>query len=290
MKMRLCGFALIYHIRRGILGRWKWYMTAVIIFALQWLLARQGARLLAASGISEAEASYMDYVLFSFRGLAPRMNMAFDAHFDLPMPWICAFAGGLVSSLGYSGMDADGHAVQLAVRAGSRRLWWASMCLWCGVSAGAYLLLAYFTLFVLSLAAGVPLSLTMTNEFAALFLGAQYYTAGTVGIFAGLELGVIMPFLFLLFLNMLQLVLNLFCGRAGAFIACVAVLILSAYYSSGLAVGNYAIVMRSAYMIEDGFAAREGQAVYLMLIMLLCIVGLVRISRLDLLPRGRERG
>lgn len=177
MNIRLLHFQLLYDLRQGILARWKWYLIAVLIFALQWMTAYRSSLLLNNVDCSGSVGTYMDYVLFCFRGLAPKEANNFDNRFELPMLWICVFVGSLLSSLGYSGTDTNDYSIQIAVRVGSRKIWWFSKCLWCAFSTVFYFLAAYMTLAILCAIMRIPLSMSNTPELSSLFLSSERFIA-----------------------------------------------------------------------------------------------------------------
>lgn len=291
--MNICSlyFHLLYDLRQGILARWKWYLTAIPIFVLQWMTAYRYALLLNTVDCSGYVSTFMDYVLFCFRGLAPRIENSFDSRFELPILWICVFVGSLVSTLGYSGVETNSYSIQIAVRVGSRKTWWFSKCLWCIFSTFLYFFVAYLTIAILCIILKIPLSLSNTTEFSSLFLSSERFIAyQPISLAGNFQIGFIMPFLFALLLNLAQLTLSLFFSQAKSFLVCIVVLILSSYYSSNLAIGNYAMVMRSSYVIENGFNPHEGQVVIILLLLLLGAVGFKKINHFDFLPRSEERG
>lgn len=291
--MNICSlhFQLLYDLRQGILARWKWYLTAVLIFALQWMTAYRCVLLLKTADGAGPVGTYMDYVLFCFRGLAPKTASTFGNRFELPMLWICVFVGSLVSSLGYSGTDTNDYSIQIAVRVGSRKIWWFSKCLWCAFSTLLYFFAAYLTLAILCTIMKIPLSLSNTPEFSSPFLSSERFIAHQpISLAGNIQIGFVMPFLFAFLLNLIQLTLSLFFSQTRSFLVCIVVLILSAYYTSRFAIGNYAMVMRSSYVIEKGFNPQEGQVVIIFLFLLLGAVGFKKINHLDFLPRSKERG
>ena len=279
-----------HHIRSGILARWKWYMLSILIFGIQWGLAYQYFSQLKYIDTALPCATYMDYVLFFFRGLAPKAS-AIDQQFILPIPWICIFMGNLVCAIDYSGVNIDKHVIQIIIRSNSRKTWWFSRCVWCMLSTLFYYSIGYFTLIALCTFTKTQISLSATAELLPLFLGAdESIVRQPLSLLTNAQLGFIMPVLFSFSLNMMQLVLNLFTSQSRALVVCLSVLILSAYYTTDYAIGNYSIVMRSSCIVKNGFNPQVGQAVYLFLILILYSVGLLKAYHLDFLPNSKERG
>ena len=290
MNIRILQSYLMYDFRQGLVARWKWYLSAILIFAIQWVTAYKNVMLLEVYGYPSALGTYADYVLFSLRGVAPIPVDGLNSRIDLPVQWICIFVGSLVCAIGYSDMESNNYAIQITVRSKNWEVLWISKCLWCALSAAVYFLIGYLTLAALCLLERCPLTLMATPEFADLFFSSEQYIAfQAIPVIGIIKLGFLLPISFALLLNLMQITLNMFFNLAQSFVICVAALVFSACDMSKFLIGSYAMVMRSNYIIRNGFDSSNGLIIYMFLILLFTIVGLKRIKSIDYLPDLKER-
>lgn len=274
----------------GIGLRWRWYLIAMPIFSLNWILAYQSIYPMYKCGLVQDMGSYTDYVFYCFKGLAPIDLRSIGSRFVFPTIWACIYIAGLICSLGYSGLELDKYTIQIFARVGDRKSWWLSKCLWCVVSTLLYCAIGYCTLAILCAAFRIPISSTNTPDICQMILGSERINYKTLHTGISILLAYILPILVAICLNLLLLTLRLFISPALSFLGCVLVLIVSAYCKSELAIGNYAMIMRSNYVISDGIDPYIGLIILPGLVFLFVMVGIEQIDHMDFLAKAKEGG
>lgn len=272
---------VLYNIRRGILARWIHYLSAVVIFALLWVSTHSGMEMLDTPG------SLGDYLLVAFSGRQAPRGME---SVRIPAAWMCIFIGFLHSSLGFLEDSMNEYSIQICVRSHSRSCWWRTMYLWSVLSTLAYFLLALVTISLLTLFSGGKLSLVNSPDYALLQLycdGFKAYEPLSDG--QVLLMALVLPLAFAVVLELLQLCLSLFISPVQSFMVCIAMLIVSCYYSSPLSLGSYAMTMRSEYLVQEGLCPWLGLGLFSLLSAGLYLTGHLKAQRLDFMPRTKER-
>ncbi len=279
MRIRSFCMHFAYDMKRGIIRRWKWGFLPAIMFALIWLIAYQTKLTI---WETRPIGAYIDYILFCFKGRNPITSNALTQRFDLPIFWICIFMGALLVTASYSGTEIDNYSLQIIIRAGTRKAWWGSKCIWCVIATLCYFFSAYCTVALLCVSTGVPISLTNSIELSGSFLNVNL-AHHHIGVMDNIQIGFFLPVLFAVFLNLLQLTLNLFFSKMLSFLICIAFLILPSYYTSEFIIGNYAMAAKSNLIIENGLNPANGLFVLCIAVFMLVLTGLIRAEYIDFL-------
>ena len=279
MNYRFFAQQLASDCRRGLAARWKWYLMALLIFALQWIIAHQNFVFFYEQGAISSAGTSTDYLLYCFQGASPRIP---EKRFIVPTSWLCIFAGSLLSSLSYSGAEIDDYALHYLLRGGSKGTWWLSKCVWCLLSTVTYYAVGYCTILLLCVISGIPLS----EEITPLLSGEYFQNAFTGN--ARMLVAFVMPLLTMICLNAIQLTLSLFISPALSFLCCLVVLLLSSYYMSYFFIGNYAMALRSSYCLNDGIKPGPGIVMLPGITLLITAVGMNTVKYKDLLRRNKE--
>lgn len=279
MNYRFFAQQLASDCHRGLAARWKWYLTAALIFALLWVVAHQNFVYFHKQGAISSVGTSMDYLLYCFQGAKPRIP---GQRFIVPASWLCVFAGCLLSSLSYSGAEIDDYALHYLLRGGSKGIWWLSKCVWCLLSTLTYYAVGCCTVLLLCIISGIPLSEEITP-----FLSGDYFQNAFTGS-ALLSVVFIMPLLTMICLSVIQLTLSLLISPALSFLCCMVVLLLSAYYMSCFLICNYAMALRSSYCLRDGMKPGTGIVLLLGITLLITALGMKTVKYKDLLRRNKE--
>lgn len=279
-----------FDIETGILVRWKWYLISAFLFAVQWSIAHNDFNSLPIYFSNTSLATYMDYVFHCFKGMKPFQIITSQSHFIIPTEWTCVLLGSLVCSLGWSGIDVNAYTIQLLLRGNSRVKWWLSKCCCIAVSTLVYSLIGYVTILLLCIISSSDLSM-QTSIYSEISVSSSNICleCGQVTPQMSILIGIILPVLVMICLNLFQLVLRLYFVPAISFLCCLFSLIISAYFKSPLLIGNYAMVSRSNVVIADGVNPYIGLLFLLVLDFIIILVGLKRVLRFDFLIKEVEK-
>ena len=96
---------------------------------------------------------------------------------------------------------------------------------------------------------------------------------------------IIMPVVTALSLNFIQLCLSLFIDKVYSFMFVTFLLFESTYFKIPVAIGNFAMVKRSVYCIDEGMNVYRGLTLNCIIIISCIIVGFLRIRKYDILKR-----
>lgn len=261
-------FKLLGHdLRAGLLRRR--YLAVPLLFAVGCVLC--------ALRLPDLRGSWMDYLLFCFRGLPPMENAN---GFELPVGWFAIMGGSLYLQLDYLLNDLTEAGQQVIVRAVSRRSWYLSKCVWNLLTCGCVIAVGMVTALVFALLFGGSASLGNTPEVTMRTL--ECYVEAPLSVGQGLWIGAVLPYLAVASFSQLQMSLCLFCKPIISFLICVSGLVLSLLVCVPWLPANAAQTMRSSLL---GSQLQPGvlTAVCLILLLVSMIAGVVRFERMDLL-------
>ena len=191
---------------------------------------------------------------------------------------LCSFL-----TLDYPFHNLNGHGVQVVTRMRSRRVWWASKCIWVAVATLFYFILLYTVAAAFCIALGIPVTLgygTEVNEELLHILDMEPFGTGD----AVLVLCVL-PAATALAVNAVQLVLGFFLDRIYCFLATAALLFASAYFHTPFLIGNYAMVERSVFCTGKGPGPAACLAADLIVAAACVAAGFVWIQKYDIMKK-----
>jgi hypothetical protein len=235
-------------------------------------------------GELSATPTFMDHLVFCFRGMGPIAITEITEKVRIPVMWLMATGLCLLINFDYANEDISHFGQQILIRSERRVHWWISKCVWNIFSCLLYFVLIWITLGIFSLMAGAVPSLTITPEVSAVSL-SEVSTGSNIVITAyeSALTVVLLPFLTTLALSLLEMFFSLFVKPAISFLICFSLLIISAYINSPIAIGNYAMIMRSDILIEAGVNATIGIIINTILILFVTVAGCHVFSRQNIL-------
>lgn len=273
-----------YDMRAGILREYKKYAAALVLFLFQcvsFLRQQPGlAALYHGDGITVG-----DYFYYVFAGMSPFTPNGTTA-FRFPALWMLIMVLALFLVLYYPYYDLMGYGKQVLVYSRSRTGWWLSKCVWVTGSILLYFVLLWVVILGFSLVSHASLSLSVSPYMRGLdptltLLPEEYLAAGdTLGwTLVGMPLAVAVT------LGLVQMCLSLLIRPLYSFCGMIALLLASAYFLHPALPGNYAMALRSDYILPNGVSASTGAILCAGLSLLAIIVGAIVFSRYDILNK-----
>ncbi len=224
-------------------------------------------------------ANLLFYLFQGKEPFSPEMGNAFV----FPVVWLLLFLLPAYITLGYPFQNLTRQGIQVIMRIEKRKYWWLSKCAWVGCCTILYFALCYLAATLFCLVFGIDISFQYAEYVNAEMLDMQleHCTEGQV-----MMLVVILPVMTSLAINLLQLCLGFFFQRVYCFVIISVILFVSTYFHTPIAIGNFAMVKRSIYCVENGMNFTDGLLIDSMVIAASIIVGLVRINKYDILKKN----
>lgn len=231
----------------------------------------------------ELPGTWIDYLMYCFDGSElPDYNSGV-LYFAVPVLWLLSVGMCLFLNLDYFLQDLSLSGQQVLIRCGSRVKWFLSKAAWNLCSTVWYFLLIGAMALVFTLARGGALSTAPTGELAMRVLEIFDFEVIRLTAWQGFVICLLLPFLTVATLNMLEMALCLFLPPVVSFISCIAVLMLSVYVQSPFILGNGAMAMRSAYVIEGGVDPLWAGVTAVAILFVSVIAGALRFRQMDIL-------
>lgn len=187
------------------------------------------------------------YYLFAvtFQGISPYVPED-KLPFLFPAEWLIAVLPVLCYTLQYPVNDLSGFGKQILLRIADRKIWWYSKCIWLVSSLAVCSILYIILLFIVSFGFRFSFSTdyTQVEEILNLIpLNPQN----------NIEIQMVCQVFFsLLALCFLQMFFSLMMGTTYSFTFLMVLLLLSTYFMKSYLPGNYLMLIRSAYYMENG--------------------------------------
>lgn len=240
------------------------------------------------SGVGQLHLSYGDLLLYELGGILPMLQMP-EAGDVIPFPtlWLLIHIFISYTSLHFLQHDLSSGGIQVIVREKSKTLWLLSKYLWTGLSTTLLYIVAYLTLFLLTVLTGNAGGFSLNGD---LFLSS---TAEALPPIVRSETGlflsfVVMPCLVGVAISLVQMLLTLFMKPVIAFLATCSYYIAGIYYANPVMLSNYAMPVRSADIGVYNFDWCSGMILCAVLCIAAILAGIYRINHMDL-TTGRER-
>ena len=229
-----------------------------------------------------APLTITNLLFYLFQGKEPFSPELGNA-FVFPVVWLLIFLLSAYITLGYPFENLNEQGTQVLTRIQKRKIWWLSKCAWVGCCTILFFALCYLSVVLFCLVFGIDMSFEYAEYVNAEILGMQleHCTRGQV-----IMLVIILPVITSLTINILQLCMGFFFQRIYCFLFISVILFTSTYFQTPIAIGNFAMVKRSIYCIENGMSFADGLLVNTVIIATSIIFGGIRINRYDILKRN----
>lgn len=233
------------------------------------------------SGEQYRKATYMDYLFFLLGGMKeyhPGAGMVFI----FPIKWLILHLYLIYTTLYYPYKDlflSMGDVI--LVRGKSRRSWWRAKCVWNIL----FIVLAYMVIFattgIFCLVGGEVFSMDITPEIIEEFMNLEECKVAyslSLSVYT-----VFVPLFISMSISIFQMLLSLLVKPVFGFGIVSMILLTSAYIVNPFLIGNYAMPMRSTYVVESGFGIVQGILAALCLLLISIIVGEMIFRKYDIL-------
>lgn len=227
--------------------------------------------------LKDVFVTWGDLLLYMYGGMKEYIPMKGEP-FIFPAVWIMSFSLAAVCVLNYPFADMQYFGTQMMVRAGGRKIWWLSKCMW-NVLGTLYF---HFVLFILTLIAclvkGLPLNTDIHMVFVSRLFELKYTTGYRTASYIPVGVCILTVFIFIT-INLVQMSLSLYIRPVFSFLLILVYMIMSAYYLNPYMAGNYAMMLRGNWIYEGGIPIWHGYVLSIILVVVSVIAGLVRFDR-----------
>lgn len=226
------------------------------------------------------EITFADQILYLFCGI-PEYVPSKLVSFIIPVRWFLINIFLIYTGLYFPYRDLHTVGVNVLIRNGSRRRWFASKCVWLLVNQLAAYICIYLCIFVFHWILGGNLSLQLTPEYINAVMNAR--TGFTEFPNTIIWMTVLLTFLVTMAFSIWQLVLTLFMKPIFAYIVVISFLLASAYFMTPVMIGNFAMPIRSEYFIGNGYDPVRGEIILCVVILAGIAVGLIKFRKYDIM-------
>lgn len=203
--------------------------------------------------------------------------------FIFPVKWLLFHLFILYSTLYYPSRDLSSLGLNILVRTKGRVAWWISKSIWNVCYVLAMYVIVYITIIIFCFVMGETFSFNITEMFVndILDAGSPFDTFQPKLVWSIL----LLPIFVSIGLNLLQMTLVLFIKPLYSFGVLAIILLASTYYLSPYFPGNYAMPIRSEYVVENGVTFGGGIITSLILVVISVTIGVFYFKRYDILDK-----
>ena len=277
---------LRYDLKRGILCR-------LFVFLPTFLLGLLGAVYFFLvwgqheMGLSQAlePPTVGDAVFYLLSGTLP-YTLSETNRFVFPAMWIALYGYGGFVMLTYLSHDLEGVGWQFLARCHSRHLWWTSKCICTILGNILNSTIWLLTIILCVTAAGGVLSLDVSDS--TYQLSWMFRVNQMIGGPSELASAILLAQLIMIVLSLAIQLICLYLKPVLAYIAYLALLIVSAYLETPLLLPNYLMLLRNGGLFKGTLSVVTGYGLTLATMLLVMALGHILFRRYDVLNRGRE--
>ena len=218
------------------------------------------------------------YLFQGKEAFSPELGNAFV----FPVVWLLIFLLSAYTTLDYPFQNLNEQGIQVVTRIRKRKLWWLSKCAWVSICTVIHFFLCYLVVLIFCLIFGIEISFQYAAyaNMEVLDMELAECTQGQVVL-----LVVLLPILTALAINIFQLCLGFLFQRIYCFMFAALILFASTYFQTPFAIGNFAMVKRSIYCVENGMHLAEGVWITGSIIVLGILFGCIVVRRFDILKK-----
>jgi len=269
-----------YDLQNGILKVWPRYLIAFALFFVACIPFYQ-------SGLSHAEYESQAFVPFTLGDYFINILFGMDEYifdgtnmFEFPVLWALVLLVLLYYTLNYPFRDMSSMGTHIMIASGSRKQWWLSKSIWLLLATSAYFLIGLIALTIWTVVTQGQISFSISSSIVKILDFNQELILDPPWSITSF---LISSALIVAAIGMMQLLLSLLIGSVISFLATVATLFFSAYFTKGILIGNYAIAARSSAFLDGGMEPSCGITIALSIIVVTCVTGLIIINKKDIL-------
>lgn len=280
-KLILCD------IREGII-RNKRYFLVPVLSLFECMYADMNINAYKTYGAVQSHTTFLDLIAEIFHGCDPIARTPNpDIMIALPYFWIAIFVFAVFVSFDYMHNDLTQFGIQVLSRSRKRSAWWGAKCIWCILSG-----IWFYVLFLLTV-----LIFCIINEYELLFTNNPdilniIADRSIIYIFKGVpnlnflqrSWMLLAPMVVICTLNMLQMLLCLFCKPMYSYLMIIGILLFGVLVDIPAAFSRCAMTTMNNWFFEDGYPTVIGLAVCVILTVVAMVIGTLYFKRYDILP------
>jgi len=268
---------LTFDLRNGFLKNKLLLLMAIIFPALCCFDISYQVRL------AKDSASFADYFTYLYGGMKEYIPSPTDP-FMFPVIWTVLFLVLPFATLNYPLNDIQSFGQQTLLRTKGRLIWWLSKCCWNVLSCVFYHLIVIGIIVLFCLITQTELRMNIHGDI--LWSIFQIKEANRLSGQIELNIGLILaPILISISLNLFQMALSLFIKPVFSFLSILIIVLSSSYLLSPFMIGNYAMVVRSNVIINNGVNFTIGMIIGLFLSFISLMVGTVKFIYYDIINK-----
>lgn len=260
-----------YDLITGIKNRWSIYLLFTVVTII-----------LCASISNEAyrrrlgSISLVEYLIKVFMGMKDFSNADRTAIFSIPYEWFIVQSFFIIMMSGYPKADFNERGYQVLIRSKSKKKWWFSKCVWLLCSTVLYYSILYLIIMVFAyFSAG--LSLDTRSDIWKCGVNILNRKNIITAVF-------IMPAIVSLTLGILEMCIAFLTSTIIAVFCTLSYLVMSAYWSNPILIGNYTMVLRNEAIIgRQGVNSEMGFSLCFVLSVLCIIIGYKHLKKTDIM-------
>ncbi len=234
--------------------------------------------------IYDVNGTTMDMLIYIFKGVASISKLpGTNEKIEIPILWLLVVGSCLLINMDYILNDLATSGQQIIIRCKSRRKWYLSKCIWNIASSLFYFIILLASIAAVGSISGNSISLSITPAtLAALF---NIWGLESFSTWQATMVGIVLPCATIAAFNLLEMTLCLFVKPILSFLLCIGALVMSIYVDKDFLLGNGAMTIRNIVINSSG----SNLGVVLLSISITIagctILGFLRFSRMDILPR-----
>ncbi len=260
-----------YDLITGIKNRWRIYLLFTVVTII-----------LCASISNEAyrrrlgSISLVEYLIKVFMGMKDFSNADRTAIFSIPYEWFIVQSFFIIMMSGYPKADFNERGYQVLIRSKSKKKWWFSKCVWLLCSTVLYYSILYLIIMVFAyFSAG--LSLDTRSDIWKCGVNILNRKNIITAVF-------IMPAIVSFTLGILEMCIAFLTSTIIAVFCTLSYLVMSAYWSNPILIGNYTMVLRNETIIgRQGVNSEMGFSLCFVLSVLCIIIGYKHLKKTDIM-------
>lgn len=229
-----------------------------------------------------ASLTITNLLFYLFQGkeaFSPELGNAFV----FPVVWLLIFLLSAYVTLDYPFQNLNEQGIQVITRIQKRKLWWLSKCAWVGCCTILHFALCCLTVSIFCLVFGIDISFQYAEYVNADILDMQLEQCTRAQV---IMLVIILPVMTSIAINIFQLCMGFFFQRIYCFLFISVILFASTYFQTPVAIGNFAMVKRSIYCVENGMRLTDGLFITSAIIVIGILFGCIMIKQFDILMKS----
>lgn len=278
--MRFFRF-LLYDLRQGFHYNRLKYAVAAAASACTLIWLGLSLNMGYQNGFIQDTLSFTDVAVYLLRGTPPYDPG--NGQYVLPVIWLLLQTLLFFITAYYPRQDIYQFGQQIFLRAYKKTSWWYSKCIWCATSVAAFYLMIFGVAVVGCFCLRGTFAPVFSEELASYCYG---------GIFSEVTFGQLwvllagLPFAVSLGMCLFQMMLSFFVEPVVSYLIVIGIMAASTYVTSPWLIGNYSMVLRSAWIRPDGVDTAMGFCLAVGVGIFSIIAGAQRMKKYDILAKG----